>query len=295
MTQTEKYYHILGISPTKDLAVIKKAYRKQALKYHPDKNPSKEAHIRFIEVTFAYEQLINPKRTEKVTSKPKSRTKEEIIAEKIKRAKDRYKQQLEEEAQKDAAYFQKVATGMTWKVFAVGAVMTFFFTSLLCFDYFSISEHKTLDHQDKSVNHLFINKVISAEGENFSVDMDNFWYNENGYPPMYGTYSYLFHDLKTLNIVENYQSNKTGAPSDRMRDFELFDKYPQYTVTSHTSIYGAFPIIHLILIVPMLLLLFKRPTLRFNIWRLLSIWVLYPMILFFMFSNDRIFHLFGVY
>lgn len=53
----EDYYKILGVTKTATDAEIKKAYRKLALEYHPDRNKSKEAHEKFKEINKAYEVL----------------------------------------------------------------------------------------------------------------------------------------------------------------------------------------------------------------------------------------------
>ena len=60
MASDENYYKILGVSKTSSAEEIKKAYRKLALTYHPDRNKSKEASGKFKEITQAYEVLSDP-------------------------------------------------------------------------------------------------------------------------------------------------------------------------------------------------------------------------------------------
>lgn len=58
MAEKRDYYEILGVERNADAASIKKAYRKLAVKFHPDKNPGdKEAEDKFKELGEAYEAL----------------------------------------------------------------------------------------------------------------------------------------------------------------------------------------------------------------------------------------------
>lgn len=61
------YYEVLGVSKGATAEEIKKAYRKIALQYHPDRNPGdKEAEEKFKEAAEAYDVLSNEEKKGKV-------------------------------------------------------------------------------------------------------------------------------------------------------------------------------------------------------------------------------------
>ncbi|CAG2106982.1 unnamed protein product [Medioppia subpectinata] len=80
------YYKILGVLRTASQLDIKKAYHRLALRYHPDKNKSKNTGHKFIQIREAYEVLSDidrrrmydishPKQTNKPKTSPKTKTK----------------------------------------------------------------------------------------------------------------------------------------------------------------------------------------------------------------------------
>ncbi len=60
MSTKRDYYEVLGVDKNADESSIKKAYRKLAMKYHPDVNKEGDAEEKFREINEAYEVLSDP-------------------------------------------------------------------------------------------------------------------------------------------------------------------------------------------------------------------------------------------
>ncbi|UKN01458.1 DnaJ domain-containing protein [Paracrocinitomix mangrovi] len=296
MIGKEKYFRVLGINPTNDQGAIKRAYRKQALKYHPDRNDSADAHYQFIKITEAYEVLTGQRKVKSNHTTYKPKTKEEIFAEKVALAKERWRQYQAKEEKKDKEYYRKIAFGWTWRVFQFFAVYSALWSTLLICDYFLDGQHKSIPAGDDRVILDYRDRIVSLNKEMFHVDNEDFWIEGRGYRPIRTEYSYLFNDMRTISVLAEPMPpfNPDSHSNRRMHKYENFINKEVYQTTSVNSVYGAFPILHIIFFVPLILIIFKRPNLRFSLWRLLSIWVIFPTIVFFTFNNNRIFNLFDL-
>ena len=62
MPTTNDYYSVLGLPRNATDEQVKKAYRKLAMEYHPDRNGNPGAHEHFKEINEAYEVLSDPQK-----------------------------------------------------------------------------------------------------------------------------------------------------------------------------------------------------------------------------------------
>jgi hypothetical protein len=325
MNSKAHYFRLLGIQPTTDLSAIKKAYRKKVMMVHPDRNPSVDAQTKFIELTEAYE-ILTGIRNETLHEDP-VKTAEEIRAEKIRAAQERYRKFQATEKQKDEVYYRDITSGKKWKYFKILAYSAMVLSCLFTIDYFFTRQSVSVDTIGRYYmisNHSFSTQIgmCSYEGETFQVGTrklqtykieDNSFKDEpfenefdNSEPiesrltslyPIQVNYSLIFRDVKSLNISKNpLLDNLAGHPKYSNSRFKLFENYDFEEIYSMNSIYSSFPLVQLVLLIPFLVYKFKRPNVTFVIGRLVSYWLVLPLmiVLLFISSSPRILSAFGI-
>lgn len=285
----KKHFDILEIPVTRDKTVIKKAYRKLALKYHPDRNDSPDASIKFIEISDAYEAIMEGleknthhhthNTTKQYTYKDfqhasyQAPTEEEILKERIRYAKQRYEYLKKRDEEITNAYYTKINSGGYKLAFNL---LVIFATSLsLLFTLDKVIAPKNFEKDiiyEGDINKVYTGVVheqvinlITLKGHSLYIPP----YEGNvmvKQPKIYLEKTFFFKDIKAVWYW----------------DFDSWEK-----VKIDFNEVNTFPLFPLLLLIPLITWIIRRNSTLFFFMHFLSLYVISVVLLILLISNNR--------
>lgn len=262
---------IFGLEDNASKDQIRRAYRKLAMKYHPDKNADPRAHQLFVDLAEAYEILMGNQGKRK--EKEKTR-KEKSFEERRKEAEMRFKTQQKREQREQEAYYEKLTLGRKWKIFRAFARLSALLALILLVEPLLPKhyESQVIEAYSPKYNGLFDGEVIC-----FKTNKQLEIFINSPSPSMYLTFpkitverSWIFHNPVRVIHYMGY--------SARVYDVDF-------------SVISVYPAMSFILLIPIVTIYFRRKTLSFTIFYLLSFYLIGGFTLYFLWTQDRWLHL----
>ena len=182
-----RYHKILGVPEGASKDVIKKAFRKKALKYHPDVNKSANAHTVFMELQEAYELLMSdkplprsaaPKAPRRKAKEPEPKSNGEQAnrhsEDNLNKARERFKARQEQLLREGLAFYKKYKSSYKFKLTTLIMIIGLGVGSLLSLDYFLPTSQKkaivTMKYYEGNVSSKDANWFLKLQnGKEFKV------------------------------------------------------------------------------------------------------------------------------
>lgn len=278
-----KSYHALGLPPNSSEQAIKKAYRKLAFQFHPDKNPNPEAKKRFIEITHAYEYLLRnveiPNDSSysapfeeqlKTEAYQKEQERFRVLKEerlkKMRYAQFRKEQIKQQNEQEERRFFRKLTTGYRWFLFRLFAYVLSIISVLSVIDYNLPSNIVSYHVKDIKDSYGGLTEVLVSE-----IKLDD------GRTVMMSSYRNYLPPVNSRVLIEESPIFRTTRYVSGYRDISWYFRNP-----TDFNEFSLFPFFQLLMLVPLFVVFYKKQDLNFNIMYHLSTFFIYPLVLIYM-------------
>jgi curved DNA-binding protein CbpA len=264
----KKYYNRLGLTETANSEEVRRQFRKLAMKYHPDRNPSKDAQEEFLKITEAYEILSGKQKQKIAPINNQSTANRPNREERMRAARMRYYEQLKREEREAEEYYQRLISGKGWKTIKFSAVLGIILSMCLIVDFIlpnhlesdRIAEYAKDIYSSWNTSDILVSLVNTERKEDYWIEGLNYpFYGKN--PEFIVQKSWIFHDAKNLFSFQG------GA----------WIKYPVH----YTFLSFSFVLIPIFLL-PLITLVYKRQSIVFAILYYLSIYLGFGLMLLFL-------------
>ena len=270
----EKYYKLLGLTFNASEQEVRKAYRKLAMQYHPDRNSDPKAHELFILLTEAYEIILNKKSIPNLheAKKHKGTSKEE---KRMKMARKRYQEQARKEQQENDRYFHFLTSGRKLRNLKFLAIIGAILSLLLIADLFSphhYQEDEVVKYQlnvGYSTDHDALGVIKTRRTNSYWISRINYYvYSKNR--SIFVESSWFFH-----NPISIIARNKITPKKFRI----------------HFSCYTVSGVLILLFLIPLFTLWYRRKKISFTFLFYLSYYGISVAMLLFLATGNRWAHL----
>ncbi len=278
-----KYYEVFGLTETATKSEVKRKYRKLAMKFHPDRNSDPKAHQLFLDLTEAYQILMDdsiarPTRNIRDTTTTSTKSAAEQRQERYRQGQERYQQYMRNKKIASERAFQNFTRGLRWKIFKISAIVSFMVGILLLVDFILPT---------RTENHLIVSNYSNSRGyaglqyesmmevrtdKNLTMYLAYFDYNSEirAWPAIEVSRSFLFHN--PVYVKHEY--------NDVVRYYHV-----------DFSVVNLFPFLTILLLIPGLTYRYKNNSPGFYIAYNISQYIIVIAVAYILLSQQRLLHL----
>lgn len=270
---------ILGVSVNANEKEVRRAFKRLALKIHPDVNPSPEANEEFLRLKMAMELMINPSPIEETNIRTSRKTTgketEEELIDRLKKAKERFHQQQAYKTAENNQYYQNLTSGLKWRIFKFIAALGLIFSIALSLEWIlphHFEEDELLGCSKANYSGILKRNITAIELEKRGVYFTNFnrgtWLTT--YPEVLIETTWVLHTPIFMHNTDDFRQYRT--------DFDF------HAGSIQTGLIILF-------LIPLFTIWYKRKTLYFVFLYHFSFWFIGLILLYQLLTQERWLHL----
>jgi len=245
-----KYYKILGLPNQSDKKLVKRAYRRLAMKYHPDKNDDRKANEKFILINEAYAKIMDEsthQNTWNTYQNKKEKAKEEELKKRMQWAKKYAQYKKDQEERIAEITYNKIQHSALGWIYPLISWVCIGFAFLLFLD-FMVMNTKDLDVDfDRSYVDM-------------ATEKDVLLFKDKESDEFIGEFAVHIDDVKRLEFSKKVKYKCQLTPIfNELVTLTFYHQDENIKIFNHYSVYRAAYIFLFFLLTPVITLISKGP------------------------------------